>query len=312
MGSYFCVELADVLRAAGLTVGESRVNAGWQTRSRISGGFASKAAIMCCFWHHTASSTTPERDLTYMVNGTGHPIGNMLIARDGVCWPIAAGASNCAGKGGPVTLSRGVIPADTGNTRGWQIEVANNGIGEAWPTVQVDAFFKASNALNAHFGNLPTDIVTHAVGAGDGWTARKIDPARADAVQGSWRPRSVTSSGTWSLADVRSEARARAGTLPPPTPPPDPDPDTRPPLPPDTEDIMRLICAQDSAGAYWIGDGLQRRWIDDEATFNNYVLQANNGNYQLVNTSAKAVRGFADVHQVADATVDALGAPIGG
>ena len=120
----------------------------------------------------------------------------MLLDRDGIVWPIAAGASNCAGKGGPSSFSRGTIPADQGNTRGWQIEAANNGLGEPWPTAQIDAYYAASNALNALFGNQPADLITHA-----GYTSRKIDPATADADTGACRPAGVNTSGTWNLAD---------------------------------------------------------------------------------------------------------------
>jgi hypothetical protein len=226
MTGIYYADALDVLAAAGCTVRENATTNGWQQRARSSGGFPSPP--LCVFWHHTASSTSPENDLAYMINGSDDaPVGNMLIDRDGGCWPIAAGASNCAGKGGPVSFSRGTIPLDSGNTRGWQIEVANSGTGEQWPSAQVDALFRASNALNhALFGNVPGDVVTHALGAGDGYTDRKIDPATAAAVQGSWRPSSVNSSGTWSLADIRGECSRRAGsTLPGPIPPPNGDDD---------------------------------------------------------------------------------------
>jgi len=211
-------ELLDVLRAAGCQVAESSTTDGWQTRARSSGGFPSPP--LGVWWHHTASSTSPSSDLGWMIDGSDDaPIGNLLLDRSGTFWPIAAGASNCAGKGGPWTFSRGVCPVDSGNTRGWQLEVANNGVGEPWPVVQVDAFVAGSNALNAHVGNLPTDVVTHQAYA----PTRKVDPATADAVEGPWRPSSSTSSGTWNLDDVRSECSRRAGT---PTPlPPDDDED---------------------------------------------------------------------------------------
>lgn len=208
MGGIFYTDAADVLRAAGLTVVESD---GWQTRARSSGGFA--APPLGVQWHHTASQTTPEGDIAWQTEGCDDaPVGNMTIMRDGSVWMVAAGAANTAGKGGPLTLSRGVVPLDSGNSTTWAIEVANNGVGEPWPQVQIDAYFAASNALNAHFGNQPTDVFTHALGAGDGWTDRKIDPATAAAVQGPWRPAGVNTSGTWSLADIRAECVQRAGS----------------------------------------------------------------------------------------------------
>jgi hypothetical protein len=219
-GIYY-VDMLEVLKAAGCAVSVGAQNEGWESRARSSGGWS--APPLGLWWHHTASSSTPANDLAYMCTGSDDaPIGNLYIDRDGVCWPIAAGASNCAGKGGPYTFSRGTVPLDGGNTRGWQIEVANNGVGERWPQEQVDAFFKASNALNAHVGNQPYDIVTHAA-----WTfyTRKIDPATADAVEGPWRPRSLNSSGTWSLDDIVTECVIRA-TPPDPEPePPEEDPD---------------------------------------------------------------------------------------
>lgn len=220
MGSLYYVDLLDVLRAAGVACRENTTTAGWQSRSRSSGGFS--AAPLAVFWHHTASAASPESDLAYMIDGSPDaPVGNMLLDRTGTVWPIAAGASNCAGAGGPCSFSRGTIPQDGGNTRGWQIEAANNGVGEPWPAVQIDAYYRASNALNARFGNRPTDLVSHALSDGDGWTSRKIDPATAAAVQGAWRPGSANSSGTWWLADIRAEAQRRSQPLPAPQPTPE-------------------------------------------------------------------------------------------
>jgi hypothetical protein len=174
------------------------------------------------------------------------PVGNILLDRDGICWPIAAGASNCAGKGGPSTFSRGTCPVDQGNTRGFQIECANGGTGENWPVAQVNALFNACNALNAHVGNSPMDVITHALGAGDGYTPRKIDPATASAVSGAWIPRSTNSSGTWSLADIRNECAARAGHAPGPVPPPNGDDD----------DMKAQIIKGDGSDTYWAWDGV--------------------------------------------------------
>lgn len=221
MGRYY-TEAADVLRAAGLVVVEYE---GWQSRARSSGGFAH--APLGIQWHHTASSTSPINDASYQAEGSDDsPIGNMTIMRDGAVWLIAAGAANTAGKGGPLHgLSRGVVPLDSANSTTWAIEVANNGVGERWPQVQVDAYFAASNALNALFGNLPSDVFTHALGAGDGWTSRKVDPAVAESVEGPWQPARVNSSGTWSLAYIRGEAVNRAAAQPlPPDPGPEPEP----------------------------------------------------------------------------------------
>ena len=241
MTGLYYVDLLDVLADAGVACAVADVNAGWESRARSSGGFP--AAPLAVFWHHTASSTSAANDLNYMINGSPDaPVGNMLLDRSGVVWPVAAGASNCAGKGGPSTLSRGVIPVDQGNTHGWQIEAQNNGVGEAWATAQIDAYFAASNALSAWFGNAPGDVLTHA-----SWTSRKIDPATAAAVEGSWVPGSTNTSGTWNVDDVRAECAARASSAPAPTPPdPGPGP-TPPPLPPDEDSVMTQFLLRNSA-----------------------------------------------------------------
>jgi hypothetical protein len=207
MSGLYIVDMLDVLRAAGCKVAENSTTNGWQSRARSSGGFPDQP--LGVQWHHTASATSPANDLSYMINGSpDRPVGNVLLDRTGTYWPIAAGAANTAGKGGPLTMSRGTIPLDSANSRTFAIEAANNGVGEAWPTVQMDAYFAGSNALNARFGNAPSDVFNHQTWA----PTRKIDPATANGVQGSWCPRSSTSSGTWHQADVIAECVRRASS----------------------------------------------------------------------------------------------------
>jgi len=248
MGIYY-TDMLDVIRAAGVETGENYITDGWETRARSSGGFANPP--LGVMWHHTASQTTIENDLAYVIlNADSAPIGNILLDREGVVWPVAAGASNTAGKGGPNTFSRGVCPLDQGNSTLWHIEACNNGVGEPWPQVQIDAYFKVSNAMNAHFGNQPFDIVTHALGAGDGYTDRKVDPAPVSSIQGPWRPSSVTSSGTWSQAGIRSECAYRNN-------PPEPGPIPIPPTPEPIEENMTpfLVTKRNGETAIIYGSG---------------------------------------------------------
>lgn len=251
MTGIYVTQAADLLRAAGLTVVETGACAGWQKRARSSGGFPSTP--LGVQWHHTASKTAPANDVAWQTTGSSDsPIGNATIMRDGSVWMVAAGAANTAGKGGPITFSRGTVPQDSGNTRTWAFEVANNGVGEAWPQVQIDAYFAASNAMNAFFGNKPTDIMTHAGYCQPSCPGRKIDPATAAAVQGPWKPRSLNSSGTWNQDDVRAECSKRASS---PTPtPPDPTPE---PTPEDDTAMTRLYLAKLDSNAYHVrrGDG---------------------------------------------------------
>jgi hypothetical protein len=210
MSGRYLVELADVLRAAGVHVVEVD---GWQTRARKSGGYAGNRP-WCVMWHHTASQATPDQDIAYIIGADTAPISNLYLDRTGCVHVIAAGATNTNGKGGPQKFSRGTVPLDCMNEYAVSIEAANSGLGEPWPQVQIDAFFKASIAVTNWLGLEPTDISSHA-----GWTTRKIDPATAAAVQGPWRPASVNTSGTWSLDDLRHEAARRAASGAAPIPP---------------------------------------------------------------------------------------------
>lgn len=218
MSGRYLTDLADVLRAAGLAVVEQD---GWQTRARSSGGFAD-GRPWCVMWHHTASSTTPGNDAAYCSYGAdARPLANLLLTRDATVWVLAAGATNTNGKGDAQTFTRGTVPADTMNTYAVGMEMCNTGVGEPWPAEQIDAAFRTSLALAAAYGLDPGDVCTHEVYA----PTRKIDPATAPAVQGPWRPSATTSSGTWSLDDIRAELHRRASSTPTPAPPPAPAPD---------------------------------------------------------------------------------------
>jgi hypothetical protein len=203
--------LADALRAGGCYVVEYD---GWQTRARSSGGFASGRPL-AVFWHHTASQTSPQNDANYMCHGSDNrPVANVLIARDGAVWLLAAGATNTNGKGRSLSFSRGTVPADSANSYVFGMEIANSGVGETYPRAQVDAAFKVSNIVNQRMGNRPNDVCTHQHYAPD----RKIDPAMGGyAVEGSWHPGECTSSGSWNVDDLRSECQRRGGGAPPPS-----------------------------------------------------------------------------------------------
>jgi hypothetical protein len=198
--------LADAYRAAGLTVVEFQ---GWQTRARSSGGFAAGRPV-CTMWHHTASSTSPQNDANYMCNGSSdRPIANVLIARDGTVWVLAAGATNTNGKGDSLTFSTGTVAADSMNTSAIGVEIANAGTGEVYPQAQVDSMFTVSNVHAARLGWQPSDLAGHV----DYAKTRKIDPA-VNKVTGPWAPGSINSSGSWNVTDVRNEAIRRATNTP--------------------------------------------------------------------------------------------------
>jgi len=168
-------------------------------------------------WHHTASSATASAssDANYMsYSADSKPVANILIARDGTAWVLAAGATNTNGKGVARTFSRGTVPADSMNTYAIGMEIQNTGVGQAYTQQCIDACFKVSNALCKAYGLAPDDVDEHVTYA----PGRKIDPATAAAVQGPWKPRSTNSSGSWNVDDLRAECRRRAGSGPTPTP----------------------------------------------------------------------------------------------
>jgi N-acetylmuramoyl-L-alanine amidase len=213
MGSLYLTDMADWFRAAGGNVVEYD---GWKTRSRSSGGYES-GRPWGVMWHHTASSTSPENDANYMCHGSSdRPIANLLIARDGAIWVLAAGATNTNGKGSGVVWSRGRVPDDSMNTYAVGMEIACDGVGGAYSQAQIDGAFLASVTLVQRLGLAPTDVAEHFSWAPD----RKIDPATATAVEGPWQPSSCTSSGTWELGDLIAEHQRRCGAEPGPTPGP--------------------------------------------------------------------------------------------
>lgn len=144
------VYLAQVLRAAGLTVEEYPL---WKDRGRPSdGGLLDIQAII---GHHTAGPLTGDRpSLGTVVNGrpglTG-PLGQLFLARSGVWVVIAAGKSNSNGK---------VTDLSYSNAHTLNIEAEAAGLGPKkapadWPAVQYNSYAKGVAALLNHL-KLPT------------------------------------------------------------------------------------------------------------------------------------------------------------
>lgn len=261
------------MREAGLTVFETP---GWEKRARSSGGFASPP--LGIQWHHTAGNTNLQANLDWQTSGCPDaPVGNMLLWFDGTCHMVAAGAANTAGKGGPIKMSRGTVPLDSGNSTTWAIEAGNNGVGQEWPQIQIDAYFTVSNTLNAKFGNVATDLFTHAGYTDASCPGRKIDPATAAAVQGPWKPRSVNSSGTWNQDDVRAEAQRRWAGV---TPIPDEEDD----MPLSQEDIDKIAHA---VWKYNINDPTVSKMIDADLLMGYIRGAASNADRQTRPSDAK-------------------------
>ena len=221
---------------------------GWETRSRSSGGFD---AILGVAIHHTASQSDPDSDMAYMwKNCSDRPVGNIYLARDGAIWVGTAGASNTQGKGGPLNCLKGTVPKDKGNQYMIAIEAANNGVGEAWPQVQIDNYLALVRQLCAHYGfSVGQDVYGHFDYCAPSCPGRKIDPAGPSPFG------SVNPSGTWDINAFRSAVTSSI-VIPPPEPP------TPEPLP-EENDTVKLYLVQDPRNGTW--------YVTDTATFKTYV-----------------------------------------
>jgi len=151
--------LADVLRNAGLEVKES---AGWQGRGRelieVNGVVA----------HHTATGPNVNDGsvVALLIKGRpdlAGPLCQLGLRRDGTFDVIADGKGNHNGYG------------EWGN-QCVGIEAYNDGVGEPWPSVQIDAYQRGCAAILAHLG-LP---VSRLKGHKETDPGRKIDPAGID------------------------------------------------------------------------------------------------------------------------------------
>src|SRR5690606_4874686 len=157
--------LANKLREYGCTVVEVD---GWTTRG--SSTFNPQAVVL----HHTASRAGGDApSLGICIRGRSDlpgPLCNVLISRSGVCYVIASGRANHAGKGG----FRGL----TGNSSVFGIEVENNGVGEPWRPTVLDAFQRCNAAMLDGISRDSSWVVRHADWATP--KGRKIDPAGID------------------------------------------------------------------------------------------------------------------------------------
>lgn len=166
--------LPDALRSHGLVVHETP---GWETRGS---SLFNPRGVVC---HHTASHAGSDHPaLGIVTNGRpdlAGPLCNVLLARNGDCWVVAAGRANHAGAGG----FRGL----TGNSSVLGIEAENNGIGESWPAHQIDAYLRLCAAMCAGGGFNAATVCYHREWA----PSRKIDPAGPGIPQdgNEWRAR---------------------------------------------------------------------------------------------------------------------------
>jgi len=151
--------LADVLRAADLKVVE---HPGWVDRGR------NLTAVNAVIWHHTASGprTSDAAVARLLIGGRPDlpgPLCQLGLARDGTYHVIAAGKGNHNGYGNYGNQTIG-------------IEAYNDGVGERWPSVQIDAYDRGTAAILRHLGLTSGQVKGHK----ETDPGRKIDPAGID------------------------------------------------------------------------------------------------------------------------------------
>lgn len=158
--------LPDVLRAAGLNV--SLVN-GWENRGH--GDVGSILGVLC---HHTAGPKTGNApSLGTVTNGRTDlpgPLAQLVLARDGTYFVVAAGKCYHAGSG----AWQGVTD---GNAHFIGIEAENTGLSDdsPWPAVQMEAYHRGVAALLKHIGQAASWCAGHKEYALP--LGRKIDPS---------------------------------------------------------------------------------------------------------------------------------------
>lgn len=156
--------LADCLRAAGLRVIE---HDGW--RDRGHGDFGEILGVLC---HHTAGGG--ENDWRIVQNGRpdlSGPLAQLVLERDGTFRVIAAGVCWHAGRG-----SWPGWPTNNANFHTIGIEAVNDGRGQYWPPVQLDAYKRGCAAILRRIGRAADDCVGHKEYSSEG----KIDPFPLD------------------------------------------------------------------------------------------------------------------------------------
>ncbi|MBF6399794.1 N-acetylmuramoyl-L-alanine amidase [Nocardia cyriacigeorgica] len=158
------VWLADVLRAEGLNVIE---HDGW--RQRGHGDFLDIRGVLC---HHTAGGG--PNDWRIVQNGRPDlpgPLAQLVLERDGTYRVIAVGVCWHAGRGAWPGW-----PTNNANFHTIGIEAVNNGVGQPWPDVQLDAYKRGCAAILRRVGLDAGRCVAHREYSSEG----KIDPAGID------------------------------------------------------------------------------------------------------------------------------------
>lgn len=155
--------LPSVLKLAGLKVVEIP---GWKERGH---GDVGKVKFVLC--HHTAEKIDADvkPSLPILIEGRpglSGPLSQLGLGQDGTYYIISAGLAYHAGAGQWMGIT-------SGNANSIGIEAENNGLGEPWPEVQMEAYARGCAAILKHIKQGPVMCVGHKEWA----PTRKIDPS---------------------------------------------------------------------------------------------------------------------------------------
>ncbi len=189
--------LPALCRRAGLDVVEV---SGWQQRGAEMGNVGAVLA------HHTAtgrnwSDSAVDALLRDGRPGIPGPLSQVGLDRKGRVRIIAAGTANHAGRGSWHGVS--------GNSRAVGVEAYNDGTGETWPAVQLDAW----DALNAVLLDLLDLPVSRLCGHREWAPTRKTDPAGIDLTAMRARAASLLTTPTTEEIDVTPDQDARLSRI---------------------------------------------------------------------------------------------------
>ncbi|HEU4544427.1 MAG TPA: N-acetylmuramoyl-L-alanine amidase [Jiangellaceae bacterium] len=157
-GSDMILWLADVLRAAGLTVVE---HAGWTTRTvRDSNGDPLVWAPRFGVVHATAAPASQADSVQVAVvrdgrTGLPGPIANACVDRQGHWHVVAAGRCN-------TTLTGTAGPFEgLGNRYALGVEACNDNVSEPWPAIQYESYHRGWAAICRRLGWTASNLVGH-------------------------------------------------------------------------------------------------------------------------------------------------------
>lgn len=137
-------DLPGILRSHGLRVVET---SGWRHRGRPSStGAFHPGGVLC---HHTATppSASDKNVVDLLIRGRSDlpgPLAQFGLSRNGTVYLIASGRANHAGRAKP----SGTMAGGDGNALYMGIEAFNDGVGEAWPSVQYSAYVLLAAVLS--------------------------------------------------------------------------------------------------------------------------------------------------------------------